>query len=318
MEVATEHISQHYPVRQVLSYCGLSASSYYYKPTGNRQGRKPYAKMYDCNRLEVDDTFILEAILKLFENPFVDYGCYKTYIYLTDNKKYIISKHKVYEIMKNNNILRQKGAQSSKRNKVNRVVDLIPNTKGPFSYFEIDIKFMYMYGQRRNAQMLTIIDIETRIVLGQYIDYQIGKRKVIDLFDKIFEKYDLPKNFILRSDNGSQFIANMIQNYLKKKEVIQEFIKPATPQQDAHIESFHSIIERAICQRFEFENVKILVETMKKFMDFYNFERIHSGTNFKSPYVNFLQKEEAKKAPSLVKPIIVVLKQMYKKYMENI
>lgn len=56
---------------------------------------------------------------------------------------------------------------------------------------------------------------------------------------------------------------------------------------NAHIESYHSIMEKVICQRFEFENIAELKKTMSEFVEFYNFERIHGGIEYKSPY-NYL------------------------------
>ena len=47
----------------------------------------------------------------------------------------------------------------------------------------------------------------------------------------------------VRCDNGAQFIAEMVQKYFKDKQVVQEFTKPATPQQNSHIQSYHSIME---------------------------------------------------------------------------
>ena len=38
--------------------------------------------------------------------------------------------------------------------------------------------------------------------------------------------------------------------------MIQEFTKPATPEQNAHVKSYHSIIESVICQKYDFETLK--------------------------------------------------------------
>jgi len=88
----------------------------------------------------------------------------------------------------------------------------------------------------------------------------------------------------VRNDNGSQFEAQNVQRYFEQKGVTQEFCKPATPEQNAHIESYHSIMESVICQQYEFENLKDIQETMNRFIDFYNFRRIHSGVGYTSPY----------------------------------
>ncbi len=87
----------------------------------------------------------------------------------------------------------------------------------------------------------------------------------------------------VRNDNGSQFIAQEVQDYFLNKNVTQEFTKPATPEQNSHIESYHSIMESAVCQRFEFKNLQDVRSTMNQFRRFYNFERIHGGIGFQSP-----------------------------------
>jgi hypothetical protein len=69
--------------------------------------------------------------------------------------------------------------------------------------------------------------------MGHLIKWNIKQNDVIKLFDQIFEKYDLPIQFYVRNDNGSQFIADAVQQYFKNKNVIQEFTKPATPEQNA-------------------------------------------------------------------------------------
>lgn len=54
-------------------------------------------------------------------------------------------------------------------------------------------------------------------------------------------------------------------------------------------ESYHSIMESAICQRFEFKDLDDFNETMDRFRKFYNFDRIHGSLEFTSP-AKFLKK----------------------------
>lgn len=160
----------------------------------------------------------------------------------------------------------------------------MPPAKIAFDYLEFDIKYFYVAGKNRNALLLSVIDVKTRWVLGQYMAWEIKQQQVIDLFDQIFEVYPLPKSFYVRNDNGSQFIAENVQLYFQEKGVTQEFCKPATPEQNAHIESYHSIQERVICQQYEFDNLDEIRATLNRFIDFYNFRRIHSGVGYQSPY----------------------------------
>jgi transposase InsO family protein len=43
----------------------------------------------------------------------------------------------------------------------------------------------------------------------------------------------------LRSDNGPEFIAYCIQNWLKAQKIKTLYIKPGSPWENGHIESFH-------------------------------------------------------------------------------
>lgn len=288
--VARNFIGEGFPIHKILSACEVPKSSFYYQPVIGIRGRKPYAIIRGADGLQMSESVILELIKELFENPFVDYGYFKTYIYLKKKKGVSISKNGVYSLMKKHDLLRSKHVISSKKTKRNWVKDLLPNAQKPFSYLEFDIKYVWVAGKQKNAQILTIIDVFSRWNVGQYIGFNIESQHVKKLFEQIMEGLHLLEKFIVRNDNGSQFIAGEVQDFFKKKGVIQEFTKPATPEQNAHIESYHSIMEAAICQRFEFKDIDDLRKTMQDFKKFYNFERIHGGIGFMSPFEYLQQK----------------------------
>lgn len=283
LEVANEFILSGSCVKTVLKSCSIARSSYYYKAAQGKSGRKPYAVFLNGKGDKIEACQVIGALEGLFEKPFVDYGYYKSYIYLRDELGFKVSKHSVYKLMKESGLLQRRYATSSKRGKRNWVKELIPQTQVPFDYWEFDIKYVWIAGRRKSMQVLTVLDVNSRWNLGQYCAYGIKKEDVISLFDSLFESYDLPKGICVRSDNGSQFISTEVQEYLRGKHVRQEFTKPATPQQDAHIEAYHSIMESSVCQRFEFSDLNMARKTLEEFRNFYNFERIHGGIGFQSP-----------------------------------
>jgi len=173
---------------------------------------------------------------------------------------------------------------------------------------------MWVEGKRKNIQVLTIIDVFSRINLGQYIAFKIKSSDVITLFKEVIEIFNLPNHFTVRCDNGSQFIATEVQNYLISKGVKQEFTKPSTPQQNAHIESYHSILERAVCQRIEFIDGEDAKNKMGNFRDFYNFERIHSGVQYTSPYKYLLRNKAEFKTSASFSKSFWLLTQMYEDF----
>ena len=289
--IATQFIRQGYEKKLVIGVIGIPRSTYYNRMqghTGKRKGRSLSTHTYTDQGHTVTNQEVVEQIKELLNREFVDYGYLKVTHWLRQQKSYIINPKKVNRLMQENGLLNK--VIKKKKGRRNGVKHLIPPTHQLYDYLEFDIKYEYVAGQNRNALAITVIDVETRWVLGHYRSWRIKHMDVIALFDQLFEVYPLPKHFYVRNDNGSEFIANKVQRYFEAKSVTQEFCKPATPEQNAHIESYHSIVESVVCQKYEFENLNELQETMNRFIQFYNMERLHSGTEYLSPYKYILKR----------------------------
>jgi len=87
----------------------------------------------------------------------------------------------------------------------------------------------------------------------------------------------------MRSGNGTRFICNTVENFLSTMNIPHERIHPATPKEDAHIESFNSILEREVIRRFEFEIFVEAKSTISRCVDFHNNGRLHSGIGHITP-----------------------------------
>jgi len=300
--VSSNFIKAGHPIYKVLKIVDLGSSTYYYKSkTGGKPGRPYSAFTLTESGQKHSNNQVLIDIQDLFLGEFVDYGYLKTTHWLRQNKSYIINPKKVYRLMSENGLLNK--FKYKKKSKRNWVKDLLPPTKEAFDYQEFDIKYVYIAGTNTNALVLTVICVKTRWVMGHYMANSIKEQDVIELFTQIYGEYPLPKSIYVRNDNGSQFIANSVQKYFKDENVTQEFCKPATPQQNAHIESYHSIMECLVCQRYEFKNINEGQDTLNRFVNFYNFERIHSGVGYTSPYKYLLTLQIDMKLYYLNKPL---------------
>ena len=87
----------------------------------------------------------------------------------------------------------------------------------------------------------------------------------------------------IRSDNGTQFVSRIVELFLSSSNIAHERIHPATPKEDAHIESFNSILEKEVIRRFEFSSFEDAESTIDRFIAFYNNERLHSAIDYKAP-----------------------------------
>ncbi len=286
-----DFVDEGHPLDIVLKLMEIPKSTYYYKPKEDckSKGRPVSDYTLKDDKTWVSNETLITHIKDVLGEEFVDYGYLKTSHALRQKYGYIVNAKKVYRLMSEHKLLNV--ATKSKIRKRTWVKELVPKPLIPFSYLEFDIKYIYVKGKRKSALLLTVIDVYSRWVLGQYLDWTIRKGDVIKIFDRILNAYTMPERIWVRNDNGSQMIATEVQKYFEDKKIIQEFTKPATPEQNAHIESYHSIIERVICQQYEFDDLIEAGETFTRFVDFYNYNRIHSGINYLSPYKYLLEKK---------------------------
>lgn len=130
-------------------------------------------------------------------------------------------------------------------------------------------------------RLLTLIDEYTRQCLRVHVAWSIRAVDVIREVEVAMEEYGIPKH--LRSDNGPEFIAYAIQDWLEQKQVKTIYIRPGAPWENGHIESFHDKLRDEHLNREIFGSLleaKILVEQWR--ME-YNQDRPHSSLGYKTP-----------------------------------
>ena len=66
----------------------------------------------------------------------------------------------------------------------------------------------------------------------------------------------------------------------------------ATPKEDAHIESFNSILEKEVIRRFEFSSFEDAENAISTFIAFYNNERLHSALAYRTPREVYEKRKE--------------------------
>jgi putative transposase len=188
---------------------------------------------------------------------------------------------RVYRLMKEARLLSNRIRRDKRGKRIAK--ELLPNPSAPFECLQTDIKYIYIHGQHRNALLITVLDVFSRGVLGYRLEWSITKHQVIDLMKEVLHHYQMPEKVSLRTDNGSQFEAGLFREYMKEMAVDHEFTHVATPQENCYIESFHSIVESAVCVKYEFESLTEAKATFNRFMNFYNQERLHGSLNNLSP-----------------------------------
>jgi transposase InsO family protein len=283
-----KYVSKGMKVAIVAGFVGMSKSSYYYKHRRGRRGRKPSTETLLGDKLMVPNEQVVVEMKSILGTEFLENGYRKVTNELKD-MDYHIGKTKTFRLMKENRLLLPR-KKKSKREFV-RFTQPLPLE--PFEKLEMDIKFVYIRGERKNALLITILDTFTRIALAWDLQYSIRHSSVGRLFTQVIDQWlqDYRPPFgddlmvTLRCDNDGRFVAHELQTFLSNNFINQEFILPATPQQNAHIESFHSVFEELVCKKYDFEDIHHCREVLVRFYPIYNHRRSISSLLYLPPAV---------------------------------
>ena len=133
----------------------------------------------------------------------------------------------------------------------------------------------------RSLKLLTVLDEFTRESLKIEVDRSIKGKDVIVVLEYLFMVRGIPK--FIRSDNGPEFIADAVREWLVKRQVATLYVEPGSPWENGYIESFNGKLRDEILNREIFYSVreaKVIVENWRLE---YNNLRPHSGLGYKSP-----------------------------------
>ena len=288
--IAKEFLRRGYPLHKVLPLCGLSKSSYYYSPSCGKRGRKASTGTQSKGGILYSNEYVVERIRGLLNQEFVDYGYEKVTGWLKNSESLVINGKKAYRLMKEARLLNSRIRRDRRGKRI--VKDLLPNPHQPSECMQTDIKHVYIHGQHRNALLITVLDVFSRGVSGYRLEWSITKHQVVDLMKDVLYHYRMPEKVSLRTDNGSQFEAGLFREYLKEMSIYREFTHVASPQENCYIESYHSIVESAVCAKHELESLEEAKEVFNRFVNFYNQGRIHGSLHMLSPN-QFLQEQQA-------------------------
>lgn len=133
----------------------------------------------------------------------------------------------------------------------------------------------------RAVKMLTMVDEYTRQCLVIHPARSITSDQVLDTLQHLADLKGAPA--YIRSDNGSEFIAQIIQDWCFTTDVQTLYIEPGSPWQNGFIESFHSRFRDECLNQeifFSIAEVRVVVEDYRRL---YNGERPHSSLGYKTP-----------------------------------
>lgn len=133
----------------------------------------------------------------------------------------------------------------------------------------------------RPLKWLSVVDEYTRECLVLEVRRSLTATAVVALLAELMEQRGAPIH--IRSDNGPEFIAQAIHQWLKGAQVETLYIEPGAPWENGYAESFHSRLRDELLNAEMFTSLAEAQMLAKEWQQAYNQERPHSSLGYQTP-----------------------------------
>ena len=123
----------------------------------------------------------------------------------------------------------------------------------------------------RAFRLLNVIDDFNREGLAIEVDFSLPGDRVVRTLNRVIEwrgKLD-----VIRCDNGPEYVGETVTTWAKRKGIRLEFIQPANPQQNAHVERYNRTVRYDWLAQNLFFTISQVQEQATRFLWTYNHER---------------------------------------------
>lgn len=133
----------------------------------------------------------------------------------------------------------------------------------------------------RPLRLLTLLDEYTRESLAIDVARRLTSEEVLERLGQLFVDRGVPA--YLRSDNGPEFIAQAVREWLQRVGIQTLYIEPGSPWENGYLESFNGKLRDELLNVEIFDTLleaQVLVERWRRH---YNTMRPHSALGYRPP-----------------------------------
>jgi len=133
----------------------------------------------------------------------------------------------------------------------------------------------------RKLRMLVLVDEFTRECLAIRVDGRLRSKDVIDVLSDLFILRGVPDH--IRSDNGPEFIARAVREWIAAVGAKTACIEPGSPWENGHCESFNAKLRDELIDGeifYSLAEAKIIIESLRRH---YTTKRPHSSLGYRPP-----------------------------------
>ncbi len=133
----------------------------------------------------------------------------------------------------------------------------------------------------KTLKLMTVVDEYSRECLAVEVARKLNSRDVLRVLAKLMLRHGIPGH--IRSDNGPEFIAKAVREWLGRLEVGTLFIEPGSPWENGYIESFNGKLRDELLNGeifYTLREARVLIDRWRKH---YNQIRPHSSLGYRPP-----------------------------------
>ena len=257
----------------LIEIAGLPRSTYYYYEKCQNQQDK-YAE-------------IKEQILEIYADNSGRYG-YRRILAILKNKGYIINHKTVLKLM---NVLGLKGKQRkneryrSYKGEAGKIADNLLkrdfNASNPFEKLTTDVT-QFKIGDEK-IYLSPIMDLFNREIVSYSISTRPNLWQIREMLDGLFEKLPADATPIFHSDQGWQYQHAEYQRLLAEHNITQSMSRKGNCMDNGAMENFSGRLKVEMFYGEKLENVNAFIDELKKYIHYYNNERISLKLKGMSP-----------------------------------
>ena len=261
----------------LLKAMELSRSTYYFEI-----GKK--------DRVTLRNEGLVKTIVAIFNKNKGRYGVRRVHHELI-HLGYKVNHKRVYRLMRMAGLMgkrpREKGKYKSYKGCVGKVAKNIINrdfaAEKPLQKWTTDItQFNFSWGK---CYLSPILDMATIEVIAYDLSLSPNLEQIKRMLNKAFERYPHLEGLIFHSDQGWQYQHDYYQNALKEHGITQSMSRKGNCYDNSIMESFFGRMKNEMYYDCEddFASFDEFSQAVKKYIDYYNNERIQAKTKWMSP-----------------------------------
>ena len=265
-------LRQKYPLKDLLRLSGIARSTYYY-----------YLKQRDTNKYEREK----QEIVDIFNANNGRYG-YRRILIVLRSKGYSINHKTVQKLMKS---LGLKGKQHkndkyhSYKGEVGKIADNLLKrdftAQKPFQKLTTDIT-QFKIGNEK-VYLSPVMDLFNREIVSYAISTSPNLQQIREMLEGLFDKLPAEATPVFHSDQGWQYQHSEYQRLLSEHNITQSMSRKGNCMDNGAMENFFGRLKVEMFYGEKFESVNAFIEELKRYIDYYNNERISIKLKGMSP-----------------------------------